>query len=512
LLLVVVAAALRSWMPGPPIFTVDELSWSARSERFAAALADGDLATANVGPADEPATRPGVTTMWVGVLGDELADADPLGLDVEALRWTHVLMGLVCAAMLWPFVVLAARLVGRAAALVAGGVVAVEPLMVGHSAIQHTDALVTMSLAVTAVAMIAAFEAHRAEVASEGAEVWWRRTEVRLAAVAGAFAALGCLTKLSALPILGALVLTLLAVHRRGAAILLTASVAFVLVALLLWPALWVDPVANVRATLGSGELASEPSRHLFLGAAVTGGDWRFYPVELWFRASPWLLLGSAGAAGWAAWRWARRWRPPLLPRRVALPLAIPGVAYVLVITVSEKQYARYLLPLLPFVAIGLGVTAAALVTRLGSPRWTRPVGWGALAVAALFTASLAPYAIAFADPLVGGQRAAEEAIQLGWGEGREVVLAEYLRRAEGSCEPWSATGPWLLDCPRRQDFGWLEGDDAPPRFVLLYIADRQLGVEPPGLRPYLAEHGALIASADVGGVDYAELWELDPG
>jgi hypothetical protein len=132
--------------------------------------------------------------------------------------------------------------------------------------------------------------------------------------------------------------------------------------------------------------------------------------------------------------------------------------------------------------------------------------------MAAVFTASLAPYAIAFADPLVGGQRAAEETIQLGWGEGREVVLAEFRRRADGGCSSWSATGPWLLDCPRRQDFSWLEGDDAPPQLVLLYIADRQLGAEPPGLRSYLADHYELVTSARVGGVDYAELWELESG
>ena len=91
-------------------------------------------------------------------------------------------------------------------------------------------------------------------------------------------------------------------------------------------------------------------------------------------------------------------------------------------------------------------------------------------------------------------------------------MLAEYRRRAEGGCAPWSATGPWLIACPDRQDFSWLDGDGAPPQFVLLYIAERQLGAEPPGLRPYLAEHGELVASADVSGVDYAELWELEPG
>ena len=510
LLLVVVACALRLWMPGPALFTLDELNWSARSERFGDAVAAGDLASANVGPADEEATRPGVTTMWIGVLGERAAEARPLGTEATTTRWTHALMGLVTALLLWPFVVLAARLVGRRAAVVAGGLVAVEPLLVGHSAIQHTDALVTMAYGLAAVALIAALEARREEdleTPDGPATPWWRRASVRLGAVFGAAAALGCLTKLSILPLLAALVVTLLVVHRRGLEVVGAGAAAFVVVTLVAWPALWVDPMANLRATIGSGELATSPSRHLFLGSVVEGGDWRFYAVELWFRASPWLLVGALVALAATI---ARRLsgRTALVPRRVAWPLGLPALVYLVVISLSDKQYGRYLLPLLPVAAIGLGVVAAALVERVGAPRWARVGGWAGFAAAAVFTAALAPYAIAFVDPLVGGQRRAEDAIQLGWGEGREVVLAEYLRRADGGCPTWSAAGPMLLACPG-QDLGWLDGDDPPPRYVFTYVGDRQLGIEPPELRRQLAEHGELLLAARIDGVPYAELWEL---
>jgi hypothetical protein len=520
LLLVVVAAGLRLAMPGPPIFVVDEILWSTRSERFATALAEGDFASANVGPADEDGTRPGVTTMWIGVLGDQVADADPLGVGAGKVRWTHALMGIACSLMLWPFVVLAARLVGRRAAVAAGALVAVEPLMVGHSAIQHTDALVAMTVGVAAVAMVGAFEAARAEVA-EPALTWWRRASVRLGAVAGAFAALGCLTKLSAALLLGTVVLVVVGVHlgiwwraarppgqgRSAAAVLAAAAGVFVLVALAIWPALWVDPIANVRSTLSSRELASSSTRHLFLGEARTGADWRFYPVELWFRASPWLLVSGVSAIGWALWRWTRRW-PRLVARRIAIPVLLPPVVYAVAITASDKQYSRYLLPLLPFAAIGLGVTAHA-VAQVVRP-WARAAGWAALAAAGVFTAALAPYAISFVDPLVGGQRRAEDAIQLGWGEAKEAVIADYERRTDDECAPWSGVGPWFLACPK-QDFGWLGGDAPAPRFVLTYIADRQLDLEPQGLRRYLSEHGELVDVVRIDGVEYAELWELAP-
>ena len=103
---------------------------------------------------------------------------------------------------------------------------------------------------------------------------------------------------------------------------------------------------------------------------------------------------------------------------------------YAVAITTSDKQYSRYLLPLLPLAALGLGVTA----TRSPSgwaPGGCGPTGWAGLAAAGVFTAALAPYAISFVDPLVGGQRQAEDAIQLGWGEAKEAVIADYERRTD---------------------------------------------------------------------------------
>ena len=46
----------------------------------------------------------------------------------------------------------------------------------------------------------------------------------------------------------------------------------------------------------------------------------------------------------------------------------------------------------------------------------------------------------------------------------------------------------------------------------MTYIADRQLDLEPAGLRRYLAEHGELVDVVRIDGVEYAELWELGTG
>jgi hypothetical protein len=533
LVVVLVAAALRIFMPGPTIMTTDELSWITRSARFDTALKHGDFASANVGPVNADATRPGVTTMWIGAVGAEVAARDPLDVN-DTLRYDHLLMGVVCSLLLWPFILVAARLVGRRAAVVAGGLMAIEPLMVGHSAILHTDALVAITTEIATVAAIAAFEALRREAGSGEILPWWRRTSVRLGAVAGAAAALACLTKLNAVIVLGAVVLAVVAIHvaitRRAAtadgegstgghrfaqqlapaaAVLGVAAAVFTLVTFALWPALWIDPLGNLRAVVQSGDLASTPSRHLFDGSVETGGDWRLYPVELVLRASPWLLIGAVLAAGWKVARWVRR-EPRVMSRRIASALLAPAAVYAFVLVTSDKQYSRYLLPLLPIAALGVGVAAASVVRSMGSSTAVRAVGWTGFTAAALATASLAPYPIAFVDPLLGGQRTAEHWIQLGWGEGKEVVVEAYLDRAGGGCPSWSGAGGYIVPCPP-QSFDWLDGVGTPPHYVFRSVFARQLGDEPRGLTRYLRQHGHLVKRVMIDGVSYAELWRLRP-
>jgi len=531
--IVATALALRLRMPGLTIKTTDEWLWVPRSRAFGEAWQSGDFARMVVSP-DRAGTRPGVTTMWTGFLGIELAERDLPGWSSDALRNGHRLMAIWCSVLIVPFVAAARRIVGRRGSLVAGGILAVEPLLVGHSALLHTDALLTMTVGVAIVGLMAAAEERRLALRQDRR---WRRRWVLSVTMAGAAAGLAVLTKISALLPLGLATLMVLAVHgfwvwrsapvaryvvRELAVLALPFAAVAAIVVVVVWPAMWVAPLNSIETSLDSLRLAGRASPRFFLGEVVVGSDWRYYPVEAVFRASAWLLVGGLAMVAWKV-RARMVGAPRVLARRHAVVLTVTGLVFVVALSVSSKQYARYLLPLLPLVAVAMAAVvdrwARSLTRRLVSRgvRWgglVAPVSlWLAFALTAAWTASLAPYQISHVNPLVGGQRTAERTIPLGWGEGFEVMTAAYRLEGGETCQTWTSWRAWILFqlCrDGRRDAGFVDGDQAPPRFVLRYVYERQLGEEPPGLQAYLDEHGTLVDSVTIDGVRYAELWEID--
>ena len=160
---------LALWAPGPVTVTADEPNWLVRSDAFRAAIAEGDLRDANgrVLISAPEQTSPGVTTMWSGTIGHGVVELGqrigvieerPPGTrnDQLRLRAGRGVVSVLCAVALVVFVLYAARLVGRGAALVAGVLLATEPFLVGHAGVLHTDALVTLWSAAAVVAYLVA--------------------------------------------------------------------------------------------------------------------------------------------------------------------------------------------------------------------------------------------------------------------------------------------------------------------------------------------------------------------
>lgn len=547
LVLTALAFTLRVWAPGPVTQTVDEVVWLKRSDRFATAIAHGDFARASASNG-EVATMPGVTTMWAGTLGkavlrlgtatgvlDDAAKA--YGPNSAAmLRVSRAFVALWCSLALGLLVLLAASLLGWRAAWIAGALLATEPFLVGHSDVLHTDATVTMFAAVSVLAFAAALDAPAGRARGSATATAWPSRRV-LACVSGVFAGLAALTKANALVVVatgmgivvvGHLVASWRGARERGeprrvAARMVPAAGWFcltsVIVVVALWPALWVAPGTELSRLRESLTQAGKGHSTFFRGVVSTDPGPLFYPVTMAFRLTPWLLVGgliALGAAGATLFR--RRSPAGGWPRRdiLALLVGTPAV-YVLSITLTEKKLDRYALPVVPFLALLVGVTVAWTVEwigrRLGNDRWLRPAGVAAVAVMAGYTLLQAPYAISYASPLVGGQRRAESTILLGWGEGTERLGAEILAREGTNCANVVVSYPQAfrtaLPCVQLRGMGFVNGSLESLDYVILYVTMRQRHAADL-FDAAVRLQGRLVRAVEIGGVRYAELYHID--
>ena len=336
LAIAVLALVLRLWAPGPVSQIQDEFSWLGLSTGFRTALVDGNFARATAGDVHASGsvnpTLPGVTTMWSGTLGyASVSVAHAAGLASapkpfagSVLRASRGFVALWCSIALGLLVAVASLLIGRRPAAIAGVLLATEPFLVGHSDVLHTDAMVTMFGALSIVALLAGLRAGR-PVEPEGqagdplspAHTVPRRARIPLIVLSGASAALACLTKLNAVPLVvgaAAVIVTIefLAARRsaNGAAGWWRSAVrenaplggiwvaAALLVVLLLWPALWVAPLDQVKLLrvslrqLKHGEGRTYFRQHLTPDAGAT-----YYPVAMLFRMTPWFLAGATVAS-----------------------------------------------------------------------------------------------------------------------------------------------------------------------------------------------------------------------
>ena len=135
------------------------------------------------------------------------------------------------------------------------------------------------------------------------------------------------------------------------------------------------------------------------------------------FRLSPWLLVGSVVAAAGAVVAIVRRvlWSTrSSLPVSVLAVLLLAPVPYLVVITLAGQKYDRYALPLFPFLAllvgVGLSLVLRHVPARVRTARSLVPAGLVVTALLAIATLVQAPYAISYADPLVGGRSRPAEA------------------------------------------------------------------------------------------------------
>ena len=538
----VVALFVRLWAPGPTAEIYDENLWLQRSDNFGRSIADGHLADASaVMPSQHlvRTTMPGVTTMWAGVVGRQVARlsgalgiSEPIrGPSVEspqALRAAQGVVSVVCVATLLLLMVLLAKLFDRRTSLIAGALLATEPWMAAHSNVLHTDAMVTLFGAVAIFALRWALHGERSAPPPSPDDA----PRTAWIVVSGVFAGLAMLTKANAVGILApGFVFLAWSAWRTGrvralrtiGAVTATWLAVTAGACLVLWPALLISPARQIDAVLQASSQVGRERGRFFGGTVHQGFVPQFYVVALAFRLVPWVLatcvMGAVtGLAGLVRGALRRRSDPGVF-ERLLIPawLVVIPIPYAVVISASRFGYDRYAQALVPF-----GVVAGALVLARASRRLTalRRASTGALVsgglaltlASAAVPISQAPYGINYASPLFGGQRAAVRWIPSG-SQGTNAALdARLSKRLGGRCD--GVTVVSLNPLPASTSCGTAVLADGPTvmaqaDYAMTDIGFRQLHLQP-WFRKWLADHGERIDVARVDGVVFGELWRLD--
>jgi 4-amino-4-deoxy-L-arabinose transferase-like glycosyltransferase len=513
-----VAVSLAVRLQALDVFiTPDELKWVCRSINFHRGLRTGDLhQTLQTG-------HPGVVTMWLGVpwmntdpLQDWLSSCDNPSISrmiaeisvqvppelarllFAARRGVALLTSLAVGAAF----LLLVRVFDRPVALVASVFVSLDPFYLAHSRFLHLDALITSLLFLSILCLLVSLRENRS----------------RFLVLSGMLAGLAMLNKspaMMAMPF-AALALGLWTLSRRRSLGWLVRTgllwlAPAVLTYALAWPAMWVQPGKTLSTVISTALFYAEnphTNYNYFWGAPRPDPGPAFYPVALAFRLTPWTTLGCVLVLPWFVRR--HRWRDQLW--------ILGGfvLAYALFMTLGQKKFDRYLLPVFPFVqtlaAVGL-LGAADWFTSCWSVVRPRQLLALALSVLTLITAALtvvnhAPYYLTYYNPLLGGLEAARRTLLVGWGEGLDLA-ATYLN-AMPNIEQMNAAARALPSFAPLFDGRTTDVesyDAATTHYVVFYLNEVQRRLSPRLLERYydIAEPLHVVK---IKGLDYAWVYE----
>jgi hypothetical protein len=526
------------------VVTPDEVNWLTTSSNFYVAVKQGDFAKTY------QLEHPGVTTLWAGAAGflwryPDYVDEGPgqviyseqeAGLILRSLG--HEPLDLIIAGrvfiVLTIIVVLAVAflqavpLVGFWPAVIGFLLIAFDPFHIAHSRILHQDGMAS-SFALLALLAFLKF--------------LYRGARWHNLILSGAAAGLAWLTKspmFFLIPFMGLLVLIELEKKRRligrsereslrwSVVTLIVWGGVGLAVFVLLWPAMWVDPIYTLRR-VGGGMLNYAVHGHteapLFFDGQIYTGDpgAHFYPITFLWRTSPVVLIGLVLAVLALILPPARsllsKHRGPL-----AMLLLFAGL-FTLFMIVGAKKFDRYLLPIYPPLDLVAGVGWVATVNWL---RQQKPPWWAQIAAPAILlfavvgqaaaTVSSSPYYFSYYNPLLGGTARAPEVMMVGWGEGLDQA-ARFLNSQQGADRPqvmlglWSGTFSYFYDGKIRwstfasgettvQD--WKDSD-----YAIIYINQWQRGRLPAELFDYLMKkEPALVVRLQR--LDYAYVYDLN--
>jgi hypothetical protein len=453
--LVLILVLIAVWVPRilslDQFATPDEAAWVGRSASFYYALAQRDYANTF------QHSHPGVMVTWAGTAAYRLRY---LPLAWEADDWIHgnwkkvepflkgqgispleilktariiIVLGTTLAVGL--AFVAAVRLVGLWVAFIGFLLIAFDPFHAGLTRILHHDGLESGLMFLSFLSFLVFV---------------YRGHCVIDLVIAGLSAGLSWLTKSPALYLIAFFSLIVLIeilegwLRKRSIRAkelwnlvwpLLVVGGIGVVVFIVLWPAMWVDPLGTLDKVFRQALFYASEGHvsEIFFNGRIIKGDpgWNFYPVTFLWRTTPIVIVGLVFTIIGGIWR-KKPFNEPII-RRVTVLMALYAVLFLVAMSLGAKKFDRYVIPIyLPIdLLAGMGWYAAARwiwdQTRLKRARWLAVLLLilivGLQAVLMLRTC---PYYLSFYNPLMGGSAKAPDVMMIGWGEGLDQA-ARYL-------------------------------------------------------------------------------------
>jgi len=451
--------------------TADEArSWYGRSIIFLDALSHGEWA--NTAPGSKVpylenlslSPAPGVTTMWAGSLGiwliylrqgmplplTEFLQTIPFDpLEPAMLVWLRLPSVLVSVIAVGITFWWGRTIIGQLGAVLAAGLIAVDPFYLALGRILGHDAMVATFMWLSLLAVMRYIWG--LQKADSSSQALWEGLKNReslhsygFLVTSGVLAGMAVLSKYPAL-FMGAFVafvllmfyLTRTPFNLFGAMIhclrdIVVWAVVMVITMLIIWPALWNDPL-GIPFNIINDALRATGNAHakgsFFLGEPVPDPGLLFYPLVMLFRLSPLVIVGLLFVPFIF---WSKANSLPSLRWFVGLLVAYT-LLYALLVTVGGKKQDRYLLPVFPVLSMLATVGYLQIYQHLHRFHRQRPtwlIGYVSLILlgALLQLRTVHPYYFTYYNPLFGGAPTAAQIMPIGWGEGLNEA-ADYLNR-----------------------------------------------------------------------------------